>query len=360
MKKTLFIAMSALVLGGCCSKNYTLEVAVDQQLDGAKAYLSYDGEQRDSVEVAGGRAVFTGKVCDIARVAQVFVRNDRTMARGMVVLEAGTPKLDLTGSSAVCSGTPQNEILNEYVTGRAALYDAMLAARNALRQDESLNEEERSALINEQYASFTEKSSELDRAFFAANKDRVIGGVAMLRLYDGQQEFDSLYNIAGDAARSYHAVVVEKERYNRLEATSPGKMFTDFTIEHGAADGSSVSLSDYVGRGKYVLVDFWASWCGPCRGEMPNLAEVYEKYKGDDFEIVGVAVWENSREDTERALTQLPITWPVIYDAQSIPTDLYGINGIPQIILFGPDGTIVMRNLRGEAVGAMVGKCLGR
>ena len=72
--------------------------------------------------------------------------------------------------------------------------------------------------------------------------------------------------------------------------------------------------------------------------------EVYKKYKGDRFEIVGVAVWDE-RADTEKALESLPITWPVIFDAGQLPTDLYGINGIPQIILFGPDGTIVARDL---------------
>lgn len=77
--------------------------------------------------------------------------------------------------------------------------------------------------------------------------------------------------------------------------------------------------------------------------------KVYEKYKGDKFEIVGVAVWDD-RKDTEEILSKHPITWPIIYDAQKIPTDIYGINGIPQIILFAPDGTIVARDLRGEAI----------
>ena len=126
-------------------------------------------------------------------------------------------------------------------------------------------------------------------------------------------------------------------------------MFTDFTIEHGNADGSPASLSDYVGKGKYVLVDFWASWCGPCKEEMPVLKEVYKRFKGDKFEIVGIAV-SDKRADTEAIVPELGITWPVIYDAQSIPTEIYGINAIPHIILFGPDGRIVARELRGEKI----------
>jgi thiol-disulfide isomerase/thioredoxin len=133
------------------------------------------------------------------------------------------------------------------------------------------------------------------------------------------------------------------------KTTAVGKMFTDFTIENGNLDESSASFSDYIGKGKYVLVDFWASWCGPCIAENPVIAEVYKKYKGAKFEVLGVAVWDK-REDTLEGIKKHNIVWPQIIDAQTIPTNIYGIDGIPHIILFGPDGTIVARELRGEAL----------
>ena len=136
------------------------------------------------------------------------------------------------------------------------------------------------------------------------------------------------------------------ESYATKKATAEGKMFVDFEAEY---DGKSQKLSDYVGNGKYVLVDFWASWCGPCRAEIPNLIRLYDKYKGDNFEIVGVASWDKP-EDTLRAIEKEGMPYPQIINAKFVGTDAYGVMGIPQIILFAPDGTILRRDLRGNAI----------
>lgn len=126
-----------------------------------------------------------------------------------------------------------------------------------------------------------------------------------------------------------------------------GEMFTDFSAEQ--PDGSDRSFSHYVGKGKYVLVDFWASWCAPCRAEMSNLKNIYAQFQGDQFDILGVAVWDKP-DDSIRALEELALPWSQILNAQKTPTELYGIQGIPQIILFDPDGKIIARDLHGELI----------
>ena len=127
--------------------------------------------------------------------------------------------------------------------------------------------------------------------------------------------------------RKESLIVIPREEINIANnnaklATQPGAKFTDFEVTY---DGKTHRLSDVVGKGKPVLVDFWASWCGPCRREMPNLKAINEKY-GDRLKVLGVAVWDEP-DDTLKAVKELGLPWEIWVNGKTAPTDAYGING---------------------------------
>lgn len=176
------------------------------------------------------------------------------------------------------------------------------------------------------------------------NKDNYLAVMALdnVQYSLAPAELDELLNSFDEKVLAVPSVERLKKSVAGQIATAEGKMFTDFEV-------NGVKFSDFVGKGKYVLVDFWASWCGPCKREIPFIKDVYEKYEGDDFNVLSVAVWDKP-EDTEAAAKEHGVVWSQIVDAQRIPTDIYGIQGIPHIMLVGPDGTIVKRNLRGADI----------
>ena len=146
-------------------------------------------------------------------------------------------------------------------------------------------------------------------------------------------------------------------------------MFVDFTVEHVYGYDRSmdphplkqeVKFSDYVGKGTYVLVDFWSPWCGPCRREIPNIQQVYEQYKDKGLQVLSLAVWERKPQShTIETAAELGMDWLHINNCGQIPTDIYGVEGIPHLMLIGPDGTILKRGFHGlEGIRAAVAEYL--
>jgi len=181
--------------------------------------------------------------------------------------------------------------------------------------------------------------------------------VSTLFNWDIVDSEETVANISklGPNAASNSRIIEISENIKRVEATAEGKQFIDFTITQ--PDGTVKSLSQYAGNGKYCLVDMWASWCGPCKAQIPFLQQAYDKFASKGLNIVSVAVWDKP-EDTIQAAQEHNIRWAQIINAQEVPTDIYGVTGIPQIILIGPDGTILKRNLNGEDIIAEIEKYL--
>lgn len=318
--KALAAVASLATAASLMAEPYRVIVPLGADDEGAMARLvNYDtGATIDSVLVSEGAAVFTGDI-DEPVLARVLV--DGTRLPGFI-LESGTIARSKEGEFF---GT----MLNDQMRAFSQEMQTLVYAFNQAATDEAKQQ-----LYNKYTAALDSATRE--------NADNVLG---------------LFYFLQGDAAQlDAPALRKELEKYpdfakskrvqgilanaEKREATSVGKKFLDFEV---TSDGKTERLSDYVGKGKYTLVDFWASWCGPCIRETAVIKELYNKYSDKGLEVLGVAVWDQP-ENTLKAIEQHQLPWNQILDAQTIPTDIYGISSIPCIILFDPQGKIVSRD----------------
>ena len=228
------------------------------------------------------------------------------------------------------------DLEHETVSKNYALKDRAEAGEDIRDETQALEEE------------YHQKLVAIHRNAIRQNPDNIVGAFALSALESSEPKVAlSLVSTLSEEMTQNATVQALLPTLEARAHTAIGDKFTDFEVMQDPSDPSSkVKLSDYVGNGKTILLVFWASWCEENRKEMPGLKSIYEKYHGDAFDIVSIAV-SDAPENSLAAAKEMGITWNLIVNAQSIPLETYGVRRIPDMILFGPDGTILLRNFWG-------------
>ncbi len=319
MKKILFFMAAVAMLVSCGTGNkYSVTMTLPgNDFAGSTAYLI----DLDSEDTIASTAVTDSVIKFEGSTEKPFI-GSINVGNGSIILIVEPGEI-IVGDNGKATGTQLNNSLE-------AMIDSL---QTATSEDDVMN---------------------IFKSAYEANKDNPVGIFAFLNY----AQIKGMELAEAEAELATAPVIAASKQVGKLleslrsvAKTAEGEMFTDFTVTD--TDGKEQKLSDYVGKGDYVLADFWASWCGPCRMEIPNIKKIYEKYNGKGLTVLGIAVWDKP-EDTQKAIEEEQIPWPQIINAGHVPTDIYGIQGIPHIILFGPDGTIIARNLRGEEMAAKV------
>ena len=353
MKSIQILIAGALAMLCACqpsqkSNLYTVTGELeDSAHHGKKIYVKrYDDSKLiDSTFIEGNKFVFKGEV-DTASFCRIDV--DYGIFANFI-LESGDIKVDLKDNNNP-SGTPQNELLGQIAKEQTTIYEDVRKKHSEIDEkfadDKEAREEYRKQYVQNLKAELVKRATEI----YATHHDDAVGYYLLGTIFMHEIDYDSqekLMSTFGPWLKSQKMVSEKLTRLQALKKTAEGMPFTD--IKGLDADGNPVALSDYVGKGNYVLLDMWASWCGPCKGEIPNLLKLHNQYKNKGLTVLGLFVWDKE-ENLKKAIEEEGIVWPQIIDMETSAEKLYGVDGIPHIILFAPDGTILKRKLRGQTM----------
>ena len=350
MKRTLAFAASLLLLGACSSDGYTIRGKI-AGLDNPYVYLlRYTGEVEviDSAKVTKGDFVFQGTA---EQPEVVYLSTDKQQPFVHFFLENGRISVDgaLSAPADIAVlGTPSNDIQRAFDEKIAALEEEFAKAGNDVQRDS----------LRKEYSKLMSDAVEM-------NRDNIYGVTTFL---NNAYAFLSPEEVMGQIAlfpaewQQRRELTELREATERKLRVSAGHPYIDIAAKN--ADGGEVSLKS-VGenrRNKYVLLDFWASWCGPCMGEVPHLKKTYDEFRKKGFEIYGVS-FDEDRGDWLGAVEQNDMNWLHVSEVKGFDNQAakdYAIQGIPSNFLIDGQGTIVARNLRGEALYEKISELLAQ
>lgn len=355
--------MAALLfLSGCNNKTEQFKVTLN--LDNADKQTVYLCKDVDGVDVLIDSAVFAGNQ------AVLKAGYDDPQTCYVIKFEPGQDcgKFPFFTENQNTTITGDKDAIEQWVVKGCATMDDY----NAYRQELLPMEESMMALFQESQEAYmsgdTVKSGELYAQVEAAMeeyqdyrldyiKTHADSYMAHYMLLQGVEEFG--YEKVKEVAGSLAPESMYSKRINEYLAENAkvevGAPFIDFTLK--TAEGEEVNLETVINSNRVVLVDFWASWCGPCRGENPFVKAAYEKYHADGFEIIGVSV-DQDEEAWLKAVADDGMTWIQVRDVDNTASKDYMIQYIPSNFLYDGNGVMIAKGLRGEALEAKLAEVL--
>ena len=356
MKKFLFLSAIAVIFAACQSKTgYTINGTVaDPMYEGQNVFLveSTDNEMVsvDSTVVANGKFIFKGNT-DSALLRFISIGENENKVMSIIMVEPG--KINVVHDSTFqITGTVLNNVYSDFNEKQKEVKVKARSLSDQFRNaeiDGTMNDELRAELMSA-YDKIAEDEKTMSYDFVKTNIDNELGQFMFMNmsgLFDAEQQKE-IIALTSEEFKAKENVKRVIDRLAAMEGVAIGKDFVDFTMKN--TKGEYVSLSDYAGKGKYVFIDFWAAWCGPCIQEMPNVVKAYEKYKNKDFEIVGVSL-DKDEEKWLQGIEELKMTWPQmsylkLWESEAV--GLYAIRSIPHTVLLDKEGKIIAKDLRCE------------
>ena len=358
-------------------KKFTLSGEVLNQPDSLpiqQIFLSYrvgDDRKTDSLKPVNGKYSFTGAIAEptMARLSATFSKKESDkytpsssatvyLAPGSVMVTS-VSKFD---SITVKGSKPHDEYVK--LTRSEKKYDDQMQAFYTSYMDYRKAEDKTGMeRIEKSIDSLDNVKREMVYKPYVEQNPTSPIAVYALRQYAGYiidaGKAEPLYNKLTAAAKKTPSAIEFKKALETAKKTSIGRLAMNFT-QNDTLD-QPVSLASF--RGKYVLIDFWASWCGPCRAENPNVVKTFQKYSPQNFTVLGVSLDRPGQKDKWlKAIHDDQLTWTQVSDLKFWDNDvakLYGVQSIPQNFLLDPEGKIIGKDLRGEALDAALNKAMG-